>query len=452
MRALFSIRSLFALLLTGAALANPERSHAEEGIEFNGVGWVQAGRVEHSFAVPNTNNDYNRNWIGHSGGFLKATSHISEDWEGALAMGAMLVHLARGSKSVANIWYPFWIPIIPEARLTYTTPGFRGNSGLQVNLGAFIYDYNPDVKNLGLYLLRGYIYPGALVSQFEDKHILPVASVFGAMASYKHAGWKNDFIVKSETDDKPLFDISIADVVTWKAGPSLELGAGVNFYRALPQNSKATSPGKDCNSDQLGAYPPQGQDNPCFIIEKDAAGNVKDTVLGSLAGTKLMGRFRLDPKPLLGSPAVFGEDDLVLYGEAAILGLKNHPIFYDRLLRRVPVMAGLNFPGFGLLNLSVEVEYFAQKISSDALPPQNGAWLPTVDPAIDNSRDDWKWSVYASRMFFGHMKLSGQIANDHMRLGGSPRRRGRGRGDADAQGLVLGHQVGVFLLGQDGRR
>jgi hypothetical protein len=41
------------------------------------------------------------------------------------------------------------------------------------------------------------------------------------------------------------------------------------------------------------------------------------------------------------------------------------------------------------------------------------------DPRINTRRDDWKWSVNLSKVLFGHMILLGQVANDHLRLGGN---------------------------------
>jgi hypothetical protein len=387
--------------------------------EIHGVGWVQIGRVENSYALPNAINDYNGNWLGNSGGIVSITTKVDENWEGGLGLGTALVHLARGSRNSAKLWYPFWVPFIPEARFTYSSSGFADRGGLQVTVGSFIYDYNPDVKNLGLYLLRGYVYPGTLISGFETKHVIPAASLFGAMGSYKFGGVRNDLILNSELEDRPFFDFSLADVLTLRLRPGVEIGAGVNLYRVLPANGKATSPGRDCDPSKLGIYSKQGQENPCFIIEKDAAGNPVDTVTGSFAGTKLMARFRLDPKAILGVTGGLGKEDGVLYGEAAILGVKNYPVYYDDILRRIPVMVGFNVPTFGFMNLSAEVEYYASKNSSDNLGPQNGSWLPAIDSSVNNRRDDWKWSVYASKVFMDHMKLSGQVANDHLRLGGS---------------------------------
>jgi hypothetical protein len=46
--------------------------------------------------------------------------------------------------------------------------------------------------------------------------------------------------------------------------------------------------------------------------------------------------------------------------------------------------------------------------------------VPRRDEGRAHVRDDWKWSVYASKAIFGHLRLSGQVANDHLRLFGPP--------------------------------
>ncbi|MEO6096232.1 MAG: hypothetical protein ABIW76_11230 [Fibrobacteria bacterium] len=292
---------------------------------------------------------------------------------------------------------------------------------MQLNLGIFPYNYNSDSKNLGLYLLKGNVYPGTLVPGYADLFGV-VQSRAGAMGRYKIGGLTNDLLFVVE-EDKPLYDISIADVVTWRVHSSFEFGFGVNFYRAIAADPDATSPGTDCRKEKLGPYSGSGptpeQDNPCFIVEKDALGNPTDTLTGSLAGTKLMARFRLDPKVWFGSPESMGGDELVFYGETAVIGVKDYPIFYTDIQRRIPVMMGLNLPTWKLFNLSVEGEFYASKNSSDNLPAQNGSWLPggTTDPGT--GRDDWKWSVNASRVVLGNIFLGLQVANDHLRLGGT---------------------------------
>jgi hypothetical protein len=379
-------------------------------VEYHGAGWMQIGYVEHS---DNGIVDYNKNWMQSGGAQLNATLHANESWDVGLGLGAVQVHLIRGPETNGN-WYPFTVPYVAEARATYTKPAlFSEGDKLQITAGYFPYGYNPDAKNLGVYLMKGYVYPGTLASGFGN--------VFGAQARYQKGGFKNDVILNSETDDRPFFDYSLIDAVAYEITPGLELGAGVNFYRLLKQDKKTTAPGKECIATDLGT-----RATGCYIIDTTGvgAGGQPDTVTGSLAGTKIMTRFHADPKLLFGFSSIgglaLGKGDLILYGEAAILGLKDYPVFYDDMLRRIPVMVGFNFPAFGVLdNLSLEVEYYASKNSSDNLGAQNGSWVPKVNPGVNYARDDWKWSVNASKVIFGHMSLSGQVANDHLRLGGT---------------------------------
>lgn len=407
--------SLALTVLSGTAAGQSKPS-------FHGAGWMQFGRIENSYTP--SGGGYDENWLGNYGGLVGSSLKIDDNWEGGLGFGSILVHLARGGVDAADIWYPFWVGFLTEARFTYTADDYAEEGGAQLTLGTFGYNYNPDSKNLGVYLLKGYVYPGAIVSGYADLFGVP-ASRTGGMLRYKVGGFHNDFIMNVETDEKPLYDISFADVITWKLHPSFEIGAGANYYRAIAAEKKATSPGKDCVPGFLGPYAGsgpgvKGQDNPCFIVEKDSAGNPIDTITGSLSGIKLMGRVRIDPKPWFGGSESMGPDELVLYAEAAVIGVKDYPILYDNILRRIPVMVGLNLPTFKLFNLSVEGEYYASKNSSDNLPPQNGSWLPAIVSGSPNpARDDWKWSVNASKVVLGNIFLGLQVANDHLRLGGT---------------------------------
>lgn len=390
--------------------------------KIHGAGWMQFGRIENSYATPGSSNNYDENWMSNYGGFVGTTFLVDDNWEAGLGLGSILVHLARGSISSSDVWYPFWVGFASEARLTYSQTGYADQGGLQLNLGLFPYNYNNDAKNLGLYLLKGNVYPGTLVSGYGDL-FGTVQSRSGAMARYKFGSFTNDLLFIVEAEDKPLYDISIAEVATWKAHSSFELGMGVNLYRLIAADPDATSPGMDCLKEKLGPYSGSGptaeQNNPCFIVERDALGNPTDTITGSLSGIKVMSRFRLDPKVWFGSPESMGTDDLVLYGEAAVIGVEDRPVFYTDILRRIPVMMGFNIPTFKLFNLSVEGEFYASKNSSDNLPAQNGSWLPARADKPGTGRDDWKWSVNASRVVLGNMFLGLQVANDHLRLGGT---------------------------------
>lgn len=475
-----TIKSIIPAFLALLA-AFPVRAAEEEqvDVQYSGAGWIQFGRIEHSSdTVFNAaDNNFNDNWNQNTGGQITAAVKINENWEGGLGLGAIQGHGSRGALGVAHIWAPSWAPYVTEARATYTRLlGADGNK-LQLTLGSFPYNYSGDAKNLGMYLLRGHVYPGTVISGFETKHVLPIASIFGGMASFRTERFRNDFIVNSETDSKPFFDFSFANIASFKVAPGFEIGAGVNFYRALAQNASVTTPSKECGSDSSGyglnsvtinnreacysldtvSYTVQQMDTTLLDPSKAGTsegvlritrvlvpGSLKvDTITGSMAGVKMMARFRMDPKTWLGA-GPFGKEDLVLYGEAAILGVKDYRGYFEKISERIPVMIGVNLPAFGILdNLSLEVEYYGSKNHSDYGKAESySSWVPRAPGSLavksgqsipfggftydkiqvmrvpDNSEDDWKWSLYASRLMLGHLKVSGQVANDHLRPGG----------------------------------
>src|SRR5690606_29940942 len=152
----------------------------------------------------------------------------------------------------------------------------------------------------------------------------------------------------------PYFDLSLADVVTWKTTAWLELGAGVNFHRLLPRNAP---PGRDCDntfSNYTQVDPASGDGDNCFIADTVAVtvGGVDtvriDTVTGGLQGIKAMARFRVDPKVLFGmrgvGPLAWGEQDLVVYGAAAVLGFKDYPRYHEGISEPIPAMLVLHPP------------------------------------------------------------------------------------------------------------
>jgi hypothetical protein len=137
---------------------------------------------------------------------------------------------------------------------------------------------------------------------------------------------------------------------------------------------------------------------------------------------KLMARGRLDFSEMLG-----WKDGFRLYGEAALLGLKNDTLYYKHMAQRMPVMLGLDIPTFGLLgNLSVEGEYFANPYYGRKYPIKdatgsNFSPLPYIDDyqaanLPENTKDDFKWSVFAHKALNSWIDLKVRFASDHFRL------------------------------------
>lgn len=152
----------------------------------------------------------------------------------------------------------------------------------------------------------------------------------------------------------------------------------------------------------------------------------------------LMGRMSFDPKPLLGGMDFLSPNDLVLYGETAVLGLDNYPIYYTKVQDRMPIMLGFYLPTFKFLDyLTVEVEQlknpyinsdyrlgFFREIRPKSLRGNVPANPDIGDPYYDKSEagisdinhteDDFKYTITAAKSF-GVWSLAFQYGKDHFR-------------------------------------
>ena len=193
----------------------------------------------------------------------------------------------------------------------------------------------------------------------------------------------------------------------------------------------------------------------------------------------MMSRFSFDPKGLFvpEGNGFFGENDLRLYGEIALLGLQDYPIYYQDWKKRIPRMIGFNWPtheflsygiipgvlgyslranhdgrdkalltgiitettglAFGTLSwlarkyldwnarpdlCAVELEYYGWNHSNGYV------WLVMEGTAVPNTpngdyldekvynNDNWKWTVYLKKTFYRHSYVLLQFANDHWSL------------------------------------
>ena len=123
-----------------------------------------------------------------------------------------------------------------------------------------------------------------------------------------------------------------------------------------------------------------------------------------------------DVKGFFGSgKKIFGSEDLKIYGEMALIGVKNYPGWYERPEERMPIMAGFNFPTFKILDvLSIEVEYYGTPYANNqeyiwkacypvpfinlparAYPDLNRDW----HDSLRITDDDLRWSIYASKIW-----------------------------------------------------
>ena len=365
-----------------------------------------------------------------------------------------------------------------QAQYKFGDPN-RSWGGLRV--GYFAYKYNPDAKNLGEYLFRAGAYPTFAVTggwSIMDNAQVKVQG-FEFTVNQMDGALKHSLLLYNERDFRPPGDFTPAYVGEYTKGP-IQVGAGVSFYHYLPIKSKLTSP--------------KGPNNTVYTFVNDSAfsvvdpldtsktisysvgqrivagyGELKsfwgparnpnwnaDSVIGhynpsmdyfSFKAIKLMGRASFSIQKVI-PIAILNPEDLKVYGEVDILGLKNYPGVYDDMTERMPIMLGVNLPTFRLLNaLSFELEYFrngnpddmgsqqaklnpayAHNSVTENTPQDNGGGLGSdVNPGqedyysvllkndFNNHRDDWKWTLYAVKQITAGISLRGQVANDHFR-------------------------------------
>ena len=314
---------------------------------------------------------------------------------------------------------------------------------LGLSLGVMPYKYNPEVRNLGEFLFRSGTYPFFLINDYD----FPLARLSGVRLNCKYVNEKIrvvfDQFVLSERTLPPFYDFSLASMVSVGWGKFVEWGAGVDFAHLFSVNSELTTP-----------------DAAKYAISPG------DTGRYTFKGTKVMSRLTVDPCGILRGDKesaigqLFGENGGKIYGEIAVIGLKNYPASfvksstdprdalnqwgYSKISERMPWMVGFNIPLWKILDVcAFELEkypapypndYF-QVLMESGLPvptwyhvyrdnirivqnPSSGGydtipWKMAYDSAAYQNR--WYWSLYMKKKIAEHFSLLGQISRDHMR-------------------------------------
>jgi hypothetical protein len=410
-----------AVLGAGGALCaqTGSQSDPQKGMTFSGGASFAYGELVRSHAASEL--DYSGNRIQNVAAQLSMRNVLDGGLAVNAGMGILERHYLSGRIADNGGRTPFvWSPYITNASLDYTIGGEENR--LSATLGYFPYSYNSEVKDLGLYLLRGPVYPGVLVSGYDSKYTKPIANTMGLRLQYVAGPFEQNLIVASEIENYPLFDVSLAYIAGVEIGPALRMGTGVNFYHLIPNEKKLTSPHAFGSNDLPDPF--NGDPNSRTQIYVDTLAH--DTTFLSFAGTKVMANAVFDPKAWFPGD-VLGAEDLRLYAEVAIIGLdrsKAYKAIYGDLAQRMPVMVGFNFPAFNYLDhLSLEVEWYGSRVMDDLsrLQSTTGDYqspLPVVNgKGLDASRDNWKWCVQAVKTH-GHLRFTGQVASDHSRPGG----------------------------------
>jgi hypothetical protein len=306
--------------------------------------------------------------------------------------------------------------------------GDVGSPLFAVSFGRFPFKYNADVRNLGEYLFRSGTYPAYLINNFD----LPFARLTGfKLSSTLLSMVHQDLLLTFETDVPPYYDASLTYIGSCSLGNFLNVGAGVQLAHLISVDKNQTTPEVI-----------QGSSSPTTRNLYISNG---DTGHYTFRGTKLLARLSFNPIACINSLFstnldFFGPEDCKLYAEAAVLGLEKYPSNdsiptgattynggkniwgYDTLKNKVPVVFGFNVPTLKALNvLAVEVEWYGCTYPNNyynelGVGPGQSYPIPDYDPYFNYNNDNWKWSVYAKKMFaHDNFGVVVQVARDHIR-------------------------------------
>jgi hypothetical protein len=393
--------------------------------------FVDFGHVVNGYNYYDPDQKYDVSWLPLNRANLSVTQDVAI---GNFDVSAGLAGL---------IWWPYGLgkgadltekvmqvkPMVPVARARWQFGNPTSTAG-NIMVGTFNYKYNPDAKNLGEYLYRSGTYPG-LIWTGEGWNLMNRAGNYtqGVMGTMTQMGGrvKHSLSLMMETVTYPTGDFSPGYDVSYTS-PMFEFGAGAVLYRYLPLR-----PSLLVSKDASNTYATIHGQNAAGVdtvatgrldeIQNAVATPTKTDTLGhwSMQGVKLMARFALNFGSLL-PKEIRGPEDLRIYTEVALLGVKNYPLYYEKRSERMPIMFGLNIPTAKLLDvLSLQGEYYSSPYSDglkyirESRPiPQTGVTPSGQLPPTHG--DDIKWSVYAKRTVNQLCNVYAQAGSDQFRL------------------------------------
>jgi hypothetical protein len=249
--------------------------------------------------------------------------------------------------------------------------GGNGKPEISLTVGRFEYKYDDQSQNLGEYLFRTGDYPGYIINNFD----LPLARLCGMKASLKFGNIQEDVLLTTMRDITPFYDLTISSVTRVSFGKAFSFGAGISLDNWITTIAPENSVTHDYSSNGYLNSP-------------------ADTGYYTYKGIKLVGQVMIDPKQFFKHSSFFGEKDLQLYAEAAILGLQNFPasnkydstnrsnVFgYDTLSKRIPVTIGINLPTHQFLSYCIipaVLAYGLEPVSNHKLSQTLGFGLPGI--------------------------------------------------------------------------
>lgn len=470
------------LLMAGAALAGLAR--AEDGPEvtmkpLHFGGFQEFGMIRSGLLGSTPIQLMDGEWIDHFGTFILQEAVINDRLELQGGLGGVFEwpKPEKTNEEFGGSQYKMFYVGPSVAKATYHFGGMDGM--FSFGGGMFPFKYNPDANDLGDYLFRSQPYPTSIMTG-GNGGLTVIGDQFtvlqGFQGTMKTGNLTLDMLFTTETGLPPLYDWSLAFLADYKIADGLiDLGAGVSFKRLVqikPENTQVeavensyfekngvwysgqvanyNNPATFLSSKARALYakntPADSALGDALIVRsngllaivdslkeggpwRDSSGKFPGAKYYTPAGTMLMARAALDLKKFFPSDA-FSAEDLRLYGEVALLGVENYPVFYEKRLQRMPVMVGFNFPTFHMLDLlSVQWEYFDSPNLNNTYTVGEKNWsIPYLPEDGLFSREEWNdltqkdnyaWSIVARKRVLGALTLNAQVARDHMRTIGT---------------------------------
>ncbi len=471
---LLKITATLAIFLTFAA-AEEDSAVVYKPLQFGGVqefGSIVRGAVANEVGKLTSTDpkaQLHNEWVDHFGTFVEQDVLVDRRLELKVGLGGVFEFpkpeyvISTYGSSMYKLF--FFGPSVAKAMYAFGNPDAPV---LSLGGGLFPYKYNSDAADLGEYLFRSGPYPTYImtggVTFINDNS----AYLQGFQANLHLGNLKVDALLTTETSLPPLYDLSLAVVGDYSIADGLvDVGAGVNFKRMIPINPDRTQ--RKTNPDgsiawQNVYFTRNGKqyygDAEYYRAQKNFYTRIHDSVSATQyqsiadsivvwedstksgyvgagdrnyytpAGTIFMARASLDLKKII--PVEMGAAPVKLFVEAAVLGWKEYPIFYEDRWKRAPIMLGAHLPTFGLLDqLTVQFEYFNSPWSNNtynlgsknmAIPNFPDGLEPmfsttTYNDAADD--DNLAWAVLLRRQIYPHLNLSAQLARDHLRTIGT---------------------------------
>jgi hypothetical protein len=430
--AVFLVMGGLVLLLSGITAGE---TTGLDSLRISGCGAMEMGQVVHGWYG---NWELAHKWQEHFWGKLVASAKTNERTDLEFGFEFHYQYSVTSAFTYIPSFFPMVSVILDRAYVNYKV--LEGAYPVSVQAGYFPFKYNPEVRNIGEYLFRSGCYPTFVTNIFDWSvcRLLGFNVENSLFKGNEMFSVDQNLIISTETEMYPYGDVSISYLFSLDIMKrAFNLGGGISAFRILPVDEKATTPHKD------------GADGTIAEVKNvrpgtDQYGNlitVGDTTFFSFAGTKLMVRGSIDPKAFFQSD-IFGKEDLKIYGELAVLGLKSYPVYvdslhfigtnpditvrYDILKERMPFMVGFNIPTFKFFDVvSFEWEYWANRYLNNRFNQLLGTTgtrypLPT-QPALPANRLDSnsvgkvKWSIYAKKQF-KNVSVVTQFGRDHRQV------------------------------------